>query len=72
MFNPLMLLSLKQEIEKFRNNEESKLKIYKIQKYPGFVSFELSLDDKFFKDLGIAQYLPKDLPQLEGGQDGQK
>lgn len=68
-FNPLMLMKLKQEIEKFQRKEDSELKIFKVMKYPGFVTFELSLSEKFFNSIGVKDLLPKDLPQLEGNKE---
>lgn len=64
----MLLLKLKQEIEAFKDGKPSELKIFKIQKYPGFVSFELSLGEKFFNHLGLQEIMPKDLPQLPEGK----
>jgi hypothetical protein len=68
-FNMMYLMKLKQEIEKFKKGESSMLKIFKIVKYPGFVTFELSLEEKFFGEMGLQDILPKDLPQL-GNENG--
>lgn len=66
MINPMVILRLKQEVEKFKDGQESELKIFKVQKYPGFVSFELSLSEKMFNEMKLQEIMPKDLPQLEG------
>lgn len=70
-FNVMMLMKLKQEIDKFKKGEESLIKIYRNPRYPGFDTFELSLRHDFFEQIGFKEFFPKDVPQLEESKNGE-